>query len=493
MPIYLRFYIRNAFYAVFYSFIHTKQHTHFMYLFISLYTCIKRRSRRNDMVESTQFDDTLVSYDDSDGVKQPMTRIPFVPSFGEEPPMIVGRSRIIGQYDQALSLGDIKNIKQPLIVGAIATGKTVLLKQLIKQASKHVYAIEEYLPAQKGMYDQLMLDLSTKYRSKISSSDLSLLDEIGDENHEIKDKINEQHENNEYFDIDLATAIYSCCCPTNELIDMLIDWSGDSETTFERSNRLIIAIDDMNPAYIDDIRKIATTVQSLTEIGVDVIFIGTGTPGNIAKIKNDASATFIDKMDRIDIGNLPIKKAAESIEAVCGGSGIGIDRQVSMAIAKASDGEPFIMQLFACNACLMARRRDPHNIHVTMDDCYDGFEDGLSAVINNIIKPTLKTLTAKEIEFMKAMSSLYPTSKIKIEDIIKSTGKTKQYINIYKNRLIDKHIIKGDGHGYIKCVIPYMTMYLTDPEKYDNDMMGDMTDMDNDPTEWMRRPIKSTR
>ena len=38
-----------------------------------------------------------------------------------------------------------------------------------------------------------------------------------------------------------------------------------------------------------------------------------------------------------------------------------------------------------------------------------------------------------------------------------------------------------------------MTMYLTDPEKYDNDMMGDMTDMDNDPTEWMRRPIKSTR
>lgn len=450
------------------------------------------------MVGSTQFDDTLASFDDSDGVKQPMARIPFVPSFGEEPPMIVGRSQIIGQYDQALSLGDMKNMKQPLIVGAITTGKTVLLKQLINQASKHVYGITEYLPAQKGMYDQLMLDLNKlgldrKRINNINSSDLSSLDEIDDENHEIKDKINEQHENNEYFDIDLANAIYSCCRPTNELIDMLIDWSGDSETAFKINSRLIIAIDDMNPAYIEDIRKIATTVQSLTEIGVNVIFIGSGTPENIAKIKNDASVTFLDKMDRIDIGNVPIKAAAESIEAVCDGSGIEIDRQVSMAIAKASDGEPFIMQLFAYNACLMARRRDHHNIHVTMDDCYDGFEDGLSVVINNIIKPTLKTLTTKEIEFMKAMASLYPTSKIKIEDIIKSTGKTKQYINIYKNRLIDKHIIKGDGKGYIKCVIPYMTMYLTDPEKYDNDLMGDMTDMDNDPTEWMRRPTKSTR
>lgn len=444
------------------------------------------------MVEATQYDDTFVSYDDSVGGKQPMTRIPFVPSFGEEPPMIVGRSQIIGRYDQALSLGDMKNMKQPLIVGAITTGKTVLLKQLINQASKHVYGITEYLPAQEGMYDQLMLDLNRKKRRVlIKSSDLSSLNGIDDENHEIKDKINEQHKNNEYFDIDLATAIYSYCRPTNVLLDGLFGESEDSE--IEMSDRVVIAIDDMKPAYIEDIRKIATTVQSLTEIGINVIFIGAGTPENIAKIKNDASATFIDKMDRIDIGNIPIKAAAESIEAVCDGSGIEIDRQVSMSIAKASDGEPFIMQLFAYNACLMARRRDHHNIHVTMDDCYDGFEDGLSMVINNIIKPTLKTLTAKEIEFMKAMASLYPTSKIKIEDIIKSTGKTKQYINIYKNRLIDKHIIKGDGHGYIKCVIPYMTMYLTDPEKYDNDMMGDMTDMDNDPTEWMRRPIKSTR
>lgn len=453
------------------------------------------------MVELTQSDDTLVSFDNPVSVKQPMTRIPFTPSFGKEPPMIVGRSQIIGKYNKTLvPSNNLKNMKQPLIVGAIATGKTVLLKKLIEQSRyKYDFIFQAYWPAQEGMYHHILLTLRERHKIDMQGYDSSSLDENSDSGYEIndkiRDKIREKQENSEYFDIDLATAICSNCsvdiCDADEFDNESKMFPGRDRRGTRRG--VIIAIDDMSPAYIEDIRKIATTAQSLTEIGANVIFIGAGTPENIAKIKNDASATFIDKMERIDIGNLPIKAAAESIEAVCDGSGIEIDRQVSMAIAKASDGEPFIMQLFAYNACLMARRRDSRHIHMTMDDCYNGFEDGLSTIVSKIVKPTLKTLTAKEIEFMKAISSLYPTSKIKIEDIIKSTGKTKQYINIYKNRLIDKHIIKGDGKGYIKCVIPYMTMYLTDPEKYDNDMMGDMTDMDNDPTEWMRRPIKGTR
>ena len=88
---------------------------------------------------------------------------------------------------------------------------------------------------------------------------------------------------------------------------------------------------------------------------------------------------------------------------------------------------------------------------------------------------------------MKAMGELYPASKIKIGDIVKITGQTKQYINIYKYRLIDKRIIKSDGCGYIKCIIPYMTMYLSDPGKYDETTTMDMTSMDNDPTAWTRR------
>ena len=85
---------------------------------------------------------------------------------------------------------------------------------------------------------------------------------------------------------------------------------------------------------------IRTQQHTYFMLGVNAIFIEADTLENIAKIKNDASATFIDKMERIDIGNLPIKAAAESIEAVCDGSGIEIDRQNGYAAASKSPRSP---------------------------------------------------------------------------------------------------------------------------------------------------------
>ena len=49
----------------------------------------------------------LTQFDGSWAEDSLPARIPFTPSFGEKPPMIVGRSQIIGQFDKALSLGDI--------------------------------------------------------------------------------------------------------------------------------------------------------------------------------------------------------------------------------------------------------------------------------------------------------------------------------------------------------------------------------------------------
>lgn len=278
----------------------------------------------------------------------------------------------------------------------------------------------------------------------------------------------ERNEDKRFFDVDLASAI---CSILNK----------------KKVKGVAIAIDEMNMAYIDDIRKIATTMQTLIANGFPVSFIGAGIPEYIDEIKNDTSISFIRRMGQIDIGNLSLDDIALAIDKTCRDYDIQTDGQASMAIASASDGSPFIAQLFAYNACAIARKRDSKHIYITIDDCYDGFEEGLSTVFTSLVKPTLKSLTEKELDFMKAMGELYPTSKIKIGDIVKITGQTKQYINIYKHRLIDKRIIKGDGRGYIKCIIPYMTMYLSDPGKYDETTTMDMTSMDNDPTAWTRR------
>ena len=393
-------------------------------------------------------------------------RIPFTLGFGEKPYILIGRSSVVDRYDDILSNDDRTLFKHPLIVGARATGKTVLLHRLLDIAKQHKY-VTEYISTQTGIYEQLIYDLSGMefIASKVKklevnpSATVSVPSSTGSTMFSISGIRFERNEDKRFFDIDLATAI---CSILNK----------------KKAKGVAIAIDEMNMAYIDDIRKIATTMQTL---------IGAGIPEYIDEIKNDTSISFIRRMGQIDIGNLALDDIARAIDKTCHDYGIKTDEQASIAIANASDGSPFIAQLFAYNACAIARKRNSKHINITIDDCYDGFEEGLSTIFTSLVKPTLKSLTEKELDFMRAMGELYPASKIKIGDVVKITGQTKQYINIYKHRLIDKRVIKGDGRGYIKCIIPYMTMYLSNPSKYDETTTTYMTSMDNDPTAWTRR------
>lgn len=402
-------------------------------------------------------------------------RIPFTLGFGEKPYILIGRSSVVDRYDDILSNDDRTLFKHPLIVGARATGKTVLLHRLLDIAKQHKY-VTEYISTQTGIYEQLIYDLSGMefIASKVKklevnpSATVSVPSSTGSTMFSISGIRVERNEDKRFFDIDLATAI---CSILNK----------------KKAKGVAIAIDEMNMAYIDDIRKIATTMQTLIANGFPVSFIGAGIPEYIDEIKNDTSISFIRRMGQIDIGNLALDDIARAIDKTCHDYGIKTDEQASIAIANASDGSPFIAQLFAYNACAIARKRNSKHINITIDDCYDGFEEGLSTIFTSLVKPTLKSLTEKELDFMRAMGELYPASKIKIGDVVKITGQTKQYINIYKHRLIDKRVIKGDGRGYIKCIIPYMTMYLSNPSKYDETTTTDMTSMDNDPTAWTRR------
>lgn len=405
--------------------------------------------------------------------------IPFRPGFGESPYILIGRSAVVNRYKDILSNNDKTLRKHPLIVGARAIGKTVLLHKLLQIAYDCGYATA-YESTQDGLYNQLMCDLgdvsfaiktSTKFEFNpnisvsIPSTNgvISTLSLNGIKFEKSKDK--------EFFDRNLATTI---CSILNS----------------KKVQGVAIAIDEINMEYIDDIRKIATTMQTLIANGFPVSFIGAGIPEYIDEIKQDKSISFIRRMGQEDIGNLSIGDIASAIEQTCVENHIELDDNVNIEIAKASDGSPFIAQLFAYEACAQARQRNNKQLHITLDDCYNGFESGLPLVFTSLVEPTLTTLSAQEKKFMYAMAQSYPKSKVRIGDIIDRTGKSKQYINMYKNRLIDKRIIKGDGRGYIKCIVPYMTMFIHDDTRQALINSYDFSDMNNEPSEWRMRKRK---
>ena len=400
--------------------------------------------------------------------------IPFTPGFGEKPYILIGRESIIDDYDDVLFNEDKTFLKHPLIVGPRAIGKTVLLHRLLEIAGSYGY-MTAYISTQADMYNQLLSDLhgmsfATNTGSKIEiNPQFSVSTPAG--GFSLSGLKFEKKSDEQFFDIDLATIV---CDIINE----------------KKASGVAIAIDEMNIEFIDDIRKIATTMQTLISNGFPVSFIGAGIPEYIDEIKQDKSISFIRRMCPKDIGNLSLTDIADGIEKACYDNDIEIDKNVGMTIAKASDGSPFIAQLFSYGACVIARRRAIRNgdnvMHVSIDDCYNGFESKLPDVFKCIVIPTFNSLTNVEKTFIEAMSSVYPEVRVPMKTIVSYMGETKQYVNIYKKRLIDKKIIIGDGYGCVKCIVPYMTMYVENQERYSNIGSDDKTEIDNDPTSWTR-------
>lgn len=401
--------------------------------------------------------------------------IPFTPGFGEKPYILIGRESIIDEYDDVLFNGDKTLTKHPLIVGARAIGKTVLLHRLLETASDYRY-MTAYISTQAGMYDQLMSNLRGLSFTSRRNRKLEINPQINITTAGAAVSLSglkfETSNDEKFFDMDLATIV---CNILNQ----------------GKAAGVAVAIDEMNMEYIDDIRRIATTMQTLISNDFPVSFIGAGIPEYIDEIKQDKSISFIRRMGQRDIGNLDLDDIATGVEIACKENKIKIENGVSTAIAKASDGFPFIAQLFAYGACFIARRRavqDGRNtIHVTLDDCYSGFESKLPDVFKCLVIPTLSSLTEVELSFIEAMASAYPNVKVPMKTIVDGMGETRQYVNIYKQRLIEKKIIKADGYGHVKCIIPYMTMYLANRHKYDQLTTDDKTNLDNDPTTWTRR------
>lgn len=367
---------------------------------------------------------------------------PFTPSFGEIPYIVTGRSDIIDGYREAIKSGDCSHNKNLLIEGMRGYGKTVLLRKLLEVAGECGYETF-YISSTSDMYKNLMESMKEKAWASISGT-------------------------SEHADRTLES-----------LIRVMLN--------SKKIKGIAIAIDDINPEYIEDIQRIAATMQSLVSEKLPVSFIYAGLPEYIDEIQQDSSISFIRRMSHKEVGAISFDELGKAIEKTCTDHGVSISDEAIKYIVRASDGSPYLMQVFSSVTYEHAAGKGTEKIEITTDDCLASFKSALPAILTSVVKPTFQSLTCAEREFLRAMSLDDKTSPVsRIGDIAKRMGKTPQYVDTYKNRLIDKRIIRQDGRGLVRCVIPYMTTYLSNQAHYDSLCSPpDGTDFDNRPGFWL--------
>lgn len=74
-------------------------------------------------------------------------------------------------------------------------------------------------------------------------------------------------------------------------------------------------------------------------------------------------------------------------------------------------------------------------------------------------------LSKKDREFIDVMVSVN-TAEVSINTIIKLMNKPKNYISVYRSRLLDDQLIRSTRHGYLTLTLPFFADFV---KKYKNE------------------------
>ena len=246
------------------------------------------------------------------------------------------------------------------------------------------------------------------------------------------------------FDIDLSDAIIH-------------------RLTERKCNGVAIIIDEVSKLYIEELRRIALTVQTVASDNYNVVMAAAGVAENIDELEDDKTISFTRRMHRVDVDSIDMEDARNGIKETLEMHNMQIDDDVLDMIATATEGYPFVIQRIAYDTWRQAYRRNPKHIHIVEADFQNATPDFISRIYKSIVEPTVRNLSDMDKKFLKAMSEDQGRAS-KIGDIAERLGKETNYINTYRTRLIKKDIIESNRHGYVACKIPYLLLYLTNED-----------------------------
>ncbi|MBO5609004.1 MAG: hypothetical protein J5929_01330 [Eubacterium sp.] len=198
---------------------------------------------------------------------------------------------------------------------------------------------------------------------------------------------------------------------------------------------------------IDDIAKTKPVVELLSIIGtmqlegLQIYLVVTGLAENIEEFSSESNLTFFKRADSKEIKTLnkfDIKYMYEKL--------LEIDSDKAKKLEEMTNGYAYAYQVLGTLYFTKGEKEK-------LEDIVPDFERILFRDSYELI---WKTLTNGEKELVRC---IYKTPNGKAEDIKKLMKKPSNY-PVYRNRLINKHLVDADDRGFLKIILPRFDRYI---------------------------------
>jgi len=352
---------------------------------------------------------------------------PFNPSFGKRPIHFYGRQEITRQI-----VGAVGNEDDPwrttLLTGIRGSGKTALLSD-IRENLSDPDIIALYLVPNEAFLDSILTQLYRQLPKSISSS-IPELKSISINPGISVDLKKKKPDFTESFSYQIM-----------ELLDICM-----------KEKKHIVFLVDEAQKHTEDMRIFIGLYQDLIMRNYSVSMVLAGLPSVISDILNDDVLTFLRRAKQVEIENVEMMIVEYEFKKVFLNLNNSPTEQLISKAAVSTYGYPYLIQLVGYYLW--------EDIHCIKGS--EGFDDVLfkskAELFRNVHKLIYADLSNKDREFLIAM--LKDEGDSSVSDISDRLHKKKNYISLYRERLISAGVIKSNGRGLLCFNYPYMNEFL---------------------------------
>lgn len=358
---------------------------------------------------------------------------PFKPTAGGEPPLLIGRERVVRDFDKGLDNGVGAPGRIMLITGARGTGKTVMLTVLGDKARAHKWDVIEET-ASDGLCERLVSELCSKD---------SLIDKLT-------------------FAPSITIAGASVSLGEAELSPKRMPetlrkaMSARLDALEKCDAGLMISIDETQAASRADLIAIATAIQHQIREKRNVSIVFAGLPQMISDLFDDEVITFLRRARTNVLANVPIDEVKESFAQTFEDSGMSLDTSLVEKAAVATAGYPYMIQLVGYYIWDAADARE--STVISKEDVNEGIREARVDLDNAVCVPELHGLSKNDKAYLEAMAVSDGPSGT--SEVAKRMGRSAKYAATYRKRLLDAYVIRQTDRGEVDFAVPFLREYL---------------------------------
>jgi hypothetical protein len=239
------------------------------------------------------------------------------------------------------------------------------------------------------------------------------------------------------------------------------------EHAARRNGGVVLLIDEIQAS--DDRRDLAgfsRAVQTVNRSRLPVHLLVAGLSD--ARIRRTKGATFLERLDKHQLGNLDPDATRVAILAPLSNRSVSIDADALDAMVTATRGYPFFVQLLGARTWEAAGGRGP----ITIAHVASGI-DAASDTVHQLYLGRWNRLSPQGREFVAAMVDADPagTNPVAIGAIAQQLGKTSQDLSMIRDSLINDHqlVTPGPRRGELVFTLPYFAQWsAADPDEIDH-------------------------